>query len=465
MEDEPKGDLELPILHAERDAVQDRGPIIGRADQPSGKQTVVFLDGLRGLAALLVYISHNVSWYYGPSDTIADGFGYKDGARFLATLPFVRVFFTGGSSAVTIFFVLSGFVLSKSPSRMLRDGQKPYNSLLSSTIRRPLRLYTPPAAISLIVAFCLHLPLAPLLGWPPVQENIVVELWVWLKEFLFAVNPFVEHLPFASWFPYNPFIWTMPYEFRGSILVFFLLALFARLTRRARMLLFTFCGLAFLFWGDWAMSCFMGGVVLAMTDLESLDEPYLSRLSGQARNIVLHIIFFSGWYLLSQVSGSHEPERSSSTYGWYWLTMATPKVYYDKEYWRFWHSIGAFMLIYATLRIRWIQLRLASLKYLGRVSFSFYLIQAPFIWIFADRVFRFISHRREETDMDSWFDNRISFPEFGPHGLTSGFIVSQVFLFPLTMFFSHYATVYIDEPSMVLGKWFSTRVMAAIPAD
>ncbi|KAF2150133.1 membrane protein acetyltransferase-like protein [Myriangium duriaei CBS 260.36] len=459
MDDEVKPEMELSLLEQPQHR---EDPILGRTDPAPPKQTVVFLDGLRGLAALLVYLSHNVSWYYNPDDPMQKGYGYHDGSRMFATLPFVRIFFTGGGAAVSIFFVLSGFVLSRSPLRMLRDGIKPYNVLLSSTIRRPVRLYTPPIVISLIVAFCLHTPIAPLLSWPPTQPNIILEIWNWLKELLYALNPFIEHAPYTAWFPYNPPIWTMTYEYKGSILVFFLLALSTPLpTERARMLLFGACGVILLLTGTWAMACFMAGVVLAMTDVE--DRARFASTLDRNKNIMLHAIFFAGWYLLSQVGGGeHNPEVSYGVYGWYYLTKATPKIYSNKEYWRFWQSIGAVMVVFAILRIRWLQHRLTSLKYLGKVSFSLYLLHTPILWIVSDRLFRFFTHRRPEAEIDSWFDNRVDVPDVGPRGLTTKFLLCQAALLSFIMVLSHYSTIYIDDPSMRLSKWFSTKVMAAM---
>src|SRR5258708_5514461 len=66
---------------------------------PASKR-IEFLDTIRGLAALAVLLSHSfifawpgqVSWFF--------------------NLPFINIFFNG-KEAVTVFFVLSGFVLSR----------------------------------------------------------------------------------------------------------------------------------------------------------------------------------------------------------------------------------------------------------------------------------------------------------------------------------------------------------------
>ncbi|KAM5344102.1 hypothetical protein ACJ41O_012639 [Fusarium nematophilum] len=446
-----------------RDSIEsdgDHATLPSRPDQPPPGKTIAYLDGLRGLAAFMVYWYHHVSWFYGPRDEIQNGFGYKGSSRYFVTLPFIRVFWTGGSAAVAIFFVLSGYVLSRSPLRMLRDGENPRRSLLSATVRRPFRLFIPTVGVSLAMAFILQLPpIRPLLDWPPAQANIFAELWTFVTELLEALNPFVEHGPQSKWFPYNPPIWTMSYEFKGSLLAFGLAAAVATLPPRARLLSYTTLSLLLFFLGSWAMACFLFGTLLALNNIEELDKTYLSRLTEGTRTILFHTVFFSGWYLLSQVNGERDPERSSSIFGWYFLTTIIPTNYKAVEYWRFWNSIGAAMVLYGVLRIRWTQQRLASLKYLGKVSFSLYLTHLPFLWVIGDRVYRLLGTRRPEFEQGSIVDNLFVLADVGPRGLTTRFLMAQVFIFPSNLFLAHYCTQWLDEPSIMVGKWVSTKVL------
>lgn len=426
-------------------------------------QPIVYLDGLRGLAALIVYMTHHTSWFLEPNNDLQNGFGWHDGSRYFATLPFVRVFWTGGSAAVSIFFILSGYVLSRSSLRTLRDGGTPYRALISATIRRPFRLFLPPTVISFVFALTMQTPLSPLLEWPPVHSNLFTELWSWLVELLRAMNPFTEHGPFTNWFPYDPPVWTMSYEFKGSLLVFGLLAATSRVKPRLQITICAIFGTLLLFVGEWAMSCFMGGMVLAANDIHGYDEPRLKHYTERTRSVLYWTLFGAGWYLCSQINGVWDPERSYNTYGWYWLTMLTPGSYYKKEYWRFWNSVGALMMVYAILRIRWLQHRLTALKYLGKVSFSFYLVHIPLLWAIGDRIYRFWGIVRPATEGSvggSIFDNAIVIPDFGPRGFSTRFIFCQLFVFPLTMAVAHYATIYIDEPSIKISRWVSAKVGA-----
>lgn len=454
-----KNELEL-------DEMLGDSPLLGRIvtppPRPKPKSNLVYLDGLRGLAALLVYFSHHVSWFYDPKGDIQYGFGYKGRPKYFATLPIARLMFTGGGAAVAIFFVLSGFVLSRSPLRMINDGKNPRNSLLSSTIRRPVRLFAPPIAISFMFAIYLQLPIPALNTYPGSEKTVFLEIKKWLKELIPALNPFTEHSPQTAWFPYDPPVWTMPVEFRGSIIVFALLAVSSTLTQRARLLIFTISGLLLLIGGSWSMACFMAGVVLAMMDLTSAGLPLSTSSPGRGKLLLFNIVFVIGCYLLSMVTGVGEPERSSELFGWYWITMATPKVYYTGEFFRFWHSIGAVLVVYAVLRLQWLQRNLSSLQYLGRISFSLYLSHIHLLWIVGDRVYRFFGFKRKESEFNSWFDNHIMLSNHGPYGLGSAWLFCHCLILPVSFLVAHVLTVYVDEPSTVLAKKFSTRVMSAI---
>lgn len=455
----------LPGAHKpSADDIERQNPA-GSALQPPSPRTrpTAFLDGLRGLAAFLVYISHHISWFYGAEDAIQYGFGSTGANGHFATLPFVRILFTGGNPAVAIFFVLSGYVLSKSPLRMLRDGahDKSYRGLVSAAIRRPLRLFIPPAGVSLAFALIMQLPmgLAPRLIWPESKDTIFGELANWWLELCRALNPFEPHGIYTPWFPYDPPIWTIAIEYAGSMLVFFLIAAYSPVKPWTRFLIFTVTGLCLFCFYEWTMACFIAGVVLAINDLEDFDSNVLTKgVSGRTRLIIYYGIFISGWFLLCQPSGTRDPLRSFDALGWYYLTLLTPRNYYNAEYWRFWNTIGAAMLVFGVLRIRWLQQRLASppLRYLGRVSFSLYLVHIPFLWTVGDRIYRIFGACRPE--LQTWFDNWLPLPEIGPRGLSVRFVVAQTFMLPLCLIVSEIGTIALDEPSVKAGRWIVERL-------
>lgn len=458
--------VEIPLM-SDADASggpeQEVLPTSTRTKSASPGHPTAFLDGLRGLAAFLVYNVHHISWFYGSTDDIHHGFLYH-GEKYFSTFPFVRLFFTGGSAAVAIFFVLSGYVLSRSPLNLLvhNEFSKLYSNLLSAVVRRPFRLFIPPAGVSLAVALIMQLPfgLAPRFTWPQAKENFFAELANWFVELCWALNPMKKHGIFEPWFPYDPPVWTMPVEFEGSILVFSLVAVSSLVPRRYRVPSLVLLGLGLLFTYQWAMACFVAGMVLALGDVErSTGVKGTRRLSRDSRMARCHLSFFFGWWLLCETAGTHEPEMSLYSFGWYWLTMLIPGNYYFQDYWRFWHTVGAVLLVYGVLRLQWLQRFLTTrpLRYLGRISFSLYLTHIPFLWIMGDRVYRLFGAIKADSNMETWFDNKLTIPEVGPHGLSLRYVMSQLVILSLNMLLAHVCAIMLDEPSVKISRWVVSR--------
>lgn len=429
------------------------------------KKNTAYLDGLRGLAALLVYFYHHVSWYFGPTDDIINGWG-ANGNHYFFQLPFIRLLLTGGNAGVVIFFVLSGYVLSLSPLRQLRDGhvQQTYRALISSVIRRPIRLYLPVIGVSGAFVIGLHLPLglAPQLAWPAPKETLWLELKSWMYEVLIALQPSTKPDVLAHWFIYDPPVYTIPVELVGSCLIFSAVAISGHVSMRMRAVVYGLMYVALLLMYQWAMACFMAGILLAMNDLKEPVPTARMQLSARAKKTLHHIAFLSGWYLLCQTAGMRDTQVSSDTPGWWLLTQLIPPIYYDdpdKEYWRWWHVWGAFLVVYGVLRITWLQRFFASrpLKYLGKISFALYLVHGPIMWTLGDRIYRFFGHITM-PEMTTMWDERFPIPEFGIHGFTTRFLVAQAFILPLNIACGHVGTVVFDAPSVRLGRWVVGRL-------
>lgn len=390
------------------------------------------------------------------------GLGHE-GESYIVQLPFIRILFSGGNAAVAIFFVLSGYVLSISPLQKLHHGhmRKCYTGLVSAVIRRPFRLYIPVIGVSLVFVVSMHLPfgLAPIVGWPQPEANLFAELKNWVPETLRVLNPFQLLGITKAWYVYDPPAYTMAIEYAGSMLVFGLLAAVSRISSRIKLATFTVLGLLFLAFYQWAFAMFMAGMILALNDIEGYDFWLMSRLSGRAISVIQHIIFFIGWYLLSQPSGPMDPKVSWETPGWWTLSQLIPTNYWEKEYWRFWNTWGALCLVYGVLKINWLQRFFSSrpLAFLGRLSFMLYLTQAPILWTFADRIFRLVG-KKQQDNITTWWDDKLPIPEWGIHGLTVDFVFAQIIVLPVQFLLAEIATRLIDTPSISVGRWIVSKL-------
>ncbi|KAF5016672.1 hypothetical protein F66182_11573, partial [Fusarium sp. NRRL 66182] len=111
-----------------------------------------YLDGLRGVACLSVYLWH-FSWPYQPQ--IFFSYGLDEDNHALFQLPFISLLYAG-DAMVRVFFVLSGFVLSEKLMVGLADGNMQHLAEMVSSmgIRRGCRLFLPPLCSSIITLVC-----------------------------------------------------------------------------------------------------------------------------------------------------------------------------------------------------------------------------------------------------------------------------------------------------------------------
>jgi len=174
---------------------------------------VTALDGVRGVAACVVVISHLIAGFYP-----ALFFGAPDEARFalqhaIANSPLFVLY--SGTFAVYIFFVLSGFVIAASAMRT-RCG------LLVLALTRYLRL-----AVPVLASVLLALALMWAFPGAPQRASAIVGNW-WL-DFMYQppypslYSALREGFYTVYWLGvsyFNNVLWTMRIEFVGSVSVY-----------------------------------------------------------------------------------------------------------------------------------------------------------------------------------------------------------------------------------------------------
>ena len=478
MHDRARVSSELPLLPLSRDSDDHHGlNLLGvgphtstsptttspTAPHASRNASTAFLDGLRGLAALCVFFQH----CSGSFDENAHDHGFgEDGHWHLASLPFIRILFNGGNAAVAVFFVLSGYVLSRSPLRLVRDGNSPAClwSLASSVVRRPIRLYLPVFAVTLAFAIARHAPfkLVEDLPWPELKPDLFTEVKTWVVDTYHFFNPFQPH-DNQHWFTYSVVVWTIPIELKGSMLIYAAAALHActatHLSAPRAAILCSLTALLLLQTGFWTASCFLFGLALAYLDVHALDAP-LKRLTPRARALLSNTAFVLGFYLLTQPARGGQPEYALNTPGWRTLTGLVPAAYDKEQYYRYWTSWGSVLVVYAALRVRWLQefLKTRPLRYLGRVSFMFYLVHLPMQYMLGDRLGSAFGATPSWLPGPSWWDNLLTVPDWGGPGFGLRFLLTMAVMLPLNLVVSEFLTRVLDMPCVRLGKRLSSRL-------
>jgi peptidoglycan/LPS O-acetylase OafA/YrhL len=333
------------------------------AHQPIGSSTfrskIAYLDGLRGFAALVVVWTHFKELVL-PGAPWTVHFQYEE---ILHNSPIALIF--SSKLAVLLFFVHSGLVLSWKYLFTLD-----HRVLISMLLRRGFRLGIP-IAVSVIFAFVLMRAGAMHNN----EAAVITGAERWTEGYRFdptlrtALTDAMGGALLYSSVRYNGALWTMPIELICSYGVFLLLPLIGRLRTDQMILAFAIACLSLLSNYHW-MVCFMAGIVLARVYQEG----------GFNRNGKVFELFSSLSWLRPTVFAvvvvfAVYPD-------WSGIHLPLPKFLNPKETVQI---IAAVLLVVLVLISPFAQ-RLLSYpvsRFLGRVSFSAYLVHLPIICSFS----------------------------------------------------------------------------------
>lgn len=323
------------------------------------------LEGLRGLAAIVVAVYHFALAFY-----LLAYFGPRvsSSAQHLPIEPLAYANPLGGlvsgTFAVAIFFVLSGFVLSIG---FFQTGNT--DILRKLAAKRYLRLMLP-ALVSVLLCYVLmkidanyaHAA-ADVTGstWLADNWTFAPHLGEAIKQ---ATVGIFAGLVIPITHPYNNVLWTMATEFVGSFIVFFALLLFGK--SRYRFVLYA--GVLVMTFNTWLLG-FMIGMVLADLYANGLIAERRRRwwvLSG-----ILLLAIYLGGYPFDGPDLSHTAYAPISAPMFSTLhhqTLAT--------------TIGAAILVVAVLSTTQVAafLRRKRLSVIGKYTFSLYLIHLPVLY-------------------------------------------------------------------------------------
>ncbi|OJJ44574.1 hypothetical protein ASPZODRAFT_694755 [Penicilliopsis zonata CBS 506.65] len=394
---------------------------VGGRPSPDHKlHKIAALDGLRGWACLLVFNFHFLFTY---TWKVAIGWGFAKENFSIFQLPIIHLL-TSGHIMVAIFFVISGYVLSYKPLKTIRSRSwdQTFVVLASSTFRRGLRLYIPSiigiaivmAAVRMGVYNYSHVVVnegQTILGTneqhPIILPTFYMQLWDWYRTVVHLTDPWNWGLYYNY---YNPHLWTIPVEFRCSIVLFLTILATSRLRSSVRIGLVA-CLLWFCVrWGRWDVVLFLSGMLMAEVDLihgiwenpapapttaSSVDStptttkpfwnekaPSLPIQLPPAVHRAIRVCHRNRWlgvFVTGLYIGSSPNNGFKWTPGYIWLARLTPKTYPEPH--RFPQTIGAVLIVLAINRSPAIQRLFTNpfSQYLGRISFAFYIVHGPIL--------------------------------------------------------------------------------------
>ncbi|KAI1270489.1 acyltransferase family-domain-containing protein [Xylariaceae sp. FL1019] len=447
-----------------------------RTSKPKALYPTSYLDGMRGLGALFVFFDH----YFYTTFEVAQGYSKivisppdspTPGVQTVVYtspwhLPFIKLLYAG-PSMVCIFFVISGYALSMRPIQLItqRNPEALTKTLSSLVFRRIFRLYLPPIISTLICVLLLragfyeytreytmdrrfiryiiehHPPLLPTLSeqlrhWSTEMWNFLA-VWTWD--------------PAAGRVEYDVHLWTIPMEFRCSMVVFLLLIGTARLRRNAK-----FAVLAAVSWftirsNRWEMFLFIIGMVLAEWDVRrGAHEKWKNAVSGSLpHNDKTSVASEDGptsfWtlatipvlYLLSCPDAG-----ADGVQGWIYLGSLIPEWFVEKYRW--WQIIGACLFVFCAARSRGWQkfFELPPVQYIGSLSYAVYLCHGPVIHIAGFAVQRYFFLRTGTEDP----------------GYQTGAILAAFVNIPLVIWVADIFWRAVDAPTVRFAKWLEAKM-------
>ncbi|KAI0479601.1 acyltransferase family-domain-containing protein [Xylaria cf. heliscus] len=450
-----------------------------------------YLDGMRGLAAFFVFFCH----YFYTAFFIAEGYNWlpppppdsNAPPPTISTwtspwrLPFVRLLYSG-PSMVCVFFVISGYALSLRPLQLARKRNSEAFARTTSSLvfRRFFRLYLPPLISTLGIALLLNAGayegtreftmdrkyIRNVIEHHPVRlETLSAQLTHWAHEMwaFFHIWSWANH---AGSTQYDVHLWTIPLEFRCSMVLFLILVGTARLRENVRLAIVGLLAWYVLRNDRWEMLLFLAGMTIAELDLRRnaheahdsrgagagpasshptlqlpLDEktdpsPSLARRRSMSDSFWSLVSVFALYLLSCPDAGPWDVP------GWRYLGSLIPTWFTEK--YRFWQVMGACLFVFCAARSRgWRHFfELPAIQYLGHLSYAIYLMHGPVTHVLGFPV------------------QRWAWGVTGTEGSAykSGVALAAVINIPLVIWAADIFWRAVDMPTVRFAKWLEARL-------
>lgn len=309
---------------------------------------ILAFDGLRGVAAAIVVVFHYlcmVHWQYVP--------GLSVDAPAISHSPLGILW--AGHFSVTVFFVLSGFVMATASDRR-RD------ALIANVVVRYQRLAVPVVA-SCLLAWLL-LSLAPSAAMQLADASSSPSVWLTythqgaIPGLGVAIADGLLLNFYRGGSKFNNPLWTMQIELIGSIILFVLYWLSAG--RMRIILLYTAIPIIFVFFNVYYLSFIIGALFYEYNKAGRVGQaPQWTGLAALVAGVCLGALGEGFWPALLGI----ETVRSEDPA---WISR----------------TLAATLLLYAAFHYRPFRTMLerSVCQFLGRISFSLYLIHVPFLY-------------------------------------------------------------------------------------
>ncbi|RMZ80549.1 hypothetical protein DV737_g2911, partial [Chaetothyriales sp. CBS 132003] len=349
-----------------------------------------WLDALRGLAAFNVFLFHWAEVWVDKDAGWGTGGQWNNPDAWWAA-PFIRLIFDGGSASVSLFFSISGYVLTSRMLSLIRQQKTDelFVALSSAVMRRGIRLYMPVVILTFFLmnwAWVTGWPLARVLDY---EDSYLWELWRWYIQLTRLWMPL--RYPDRAYRILNIYdgtvSWTIPLEYYGSITVWVALLFTARITSfGVRAAIFAVLIFMYTVTDEWYVVQFFVGAIYAeyhlvrdeqrqkKAEIGALSPPSQQRTTASKAAIISILIV--GLYLSSMPGYWTDPNTDELDPRPFYNWLVPPRGWYrwsqpDRFIW----DIGSDCVLIAIGELETLQrlLEKRPFQYLGRISFGLYL--------------------------------------------------------------------------------------------
>lgn len=267
---------------------------------------------------------------------------------------------------------------------------------------------------------------------PFIHDNMTYALQNFTRAYAEWANPF----NFGHYHPrYDPHTFTIPMELRGSMFIYIFLLGTAAMKAKWRLPFAAVLSAYSLTFGRWDMATFLGGTIMSEMDIRSSSGPgHLSHSSAgfqrstRGETAMRWCAIFVALFLLSYPDAGAE-----YTPGFIFLSDWVPKYYIPLSGWMFYQPMGALTLVHCILRSRVLRsfLEAPTAQYLGKISFSLYLVHGPVL-----------------HSLGFWIMPRL----FERFGQPASFMIGWVLLLSVTLYLAGWWHRKVDVWSTTVGR-------------
>lgn len=280
-----------------------------------------------------------------------------------------------------------------------------------------------------------------------------------LANFTVVYSEWANPFQFGHMHPrYDPHTWTIPKELRGSMVLYTFLLGTAALKARWRLTAAACLAAYAITMGFWDMGVFVGGMIHSELDLLRATDP--DSLSHEDRLFVTTstLLFSSAagkrgvlptakgrlarWALIAAALYllSYPDAAAEFTPGFRTLSALAPRWYRPESRWMFYQALGALLLLPNVLRSPTLRAALEARlpQYLGRISFSFYLVHGPVL-----------------HSLGFWVMPRL----FERLGKVGGYVVGYVGMVGVTLWISGWFWRKVDVWSLGVGARLEKKLL------